>query len=114
MAKVLCWEELSNGRYCKNYRLTDKNKCRNHFIPECVSMESVIIFVIMSYFTFLCILYCGNNSEMIDNYIYSWQSFIIEHVKEPIRLEMLELYKNYPVYMNNMQMYFSKIVNSKY
>lgn len=93
MAKVLCWEERSNGRYCKNYRLNGKTKCRNHYIHEGISIESFLFFVVMSYFIFLGVLYYGDNSDMIDNYIYSMKSFVLEHVKEPVRLGLVSLYK---------------------
>lgn len=111
MAKVLCWEERSNGRYCKNYRLNGQNKCRSHCNYTGEGVENFIMLLLMSYITLLGILYYGGNSEMIDNYIYSINSFIIEHVKEPIRQGLLELYKQYPLYMNNISMYFSKILN---
>ena len=31
MTKVLCWQEKDNGKYCKNYRLHNKNKCYVHY-----------------------------------------------------------------------------------
>lgn len=113
MTKVLCWEERSNGRCCKNYRLTGKDKCKNHYIENDNGLQSFILFVLTSYFMGLCILvyFGGDNGETIDDYMYSMKSFIVHSVKEPIKLALLELYKNYPLYMNNISMYFSKILN---
>jgi hypothetical protein len=85
MAKVLCWEERSNGRYCKNYKLKGKNKCKNHYVSE-VSMHQFLLFIMISYLTFISVLYYEDNSETIDNYMYSMKAFILEHVKESIRL----------------------------
>lgn len=112
MTKLLCWEERSNGRYCKNYKLVGKDKCKSHYIENGNGIQSFILFVITSYFMCLCILlYCGDNGETIDDYMYSMKSFIVHSVKEPIRLGLFELYKNYPLYVNNISMYFSKILN---
>jgi hypothetical protein len=98
MTKVLCWEERPNGRYCKNYRLTGKDKCNNHYIHTNENVWNFLMFIITSYLVFLCVIYYGDNSDMIDNYIYSMKTFILENVKEPVKLGLIEFYKNSPLY----------------
>ena len=48
MSNVLCWELKQNGRYCKNYRLKNKNKCNMHYEYNQTFLQLLFILSLVS------------------------------------------------------------------
>lgn len=97
MAKVLCWEECLDGRYCKNYRLKNKSKCYFHYSGEDEGrmLEFFVYIVLASYITFLTGLFYSHHSIEIYKLI---QEFDYQLYTKNLSLEFqqyLEYFSNY-------------------
>jgi len=90
MVKNLCWEKRSNGRYCKNYRLDGKTKCKNHGgVDDGLAVELFLGFILITYFTLLIsVLYADEKS--VNEYI--------SHVNEDISKYVTDI-EEYILYM---------------
>lgn len=64
MAKILCWEEKPDGRYCKNYRLKSKNKCHSHHVPDDIYLNVLTKLVFIMVIGYIYI----DNKEHFDSY----------------------------------------------
>jgi len=65
----LCWEEKTNEKYCKNYRLDGKTKCRHHNVDNYIRMYLMMSFLVVT-LTSLCYYYYTQNESEVNLYIY--------------------------------------------
>lgn len=77
----LCWEEKNNGKFCKNYRLDGKTKCRHHNVNYFyLHMYLVISFLIIT-LTTVYYYYTLNESE-VNLYIYMTINNFCKNINE--------------------------------
>ena len=95
MVKELCWEERSNGRYCKNYKLNGQDKCKQHYVDNSSSVELFLCLVVFSYFTLLgSVLYADETTHEylkeyfldFEEYILSMSTYAINYIKLSLNL----------------------------
>ena len=102
MSTELCWDTMSNGRYCKNYKLKSRNKCRMHYVNT-----------ISDYFTFklmvILLVICSFNGYIF----YLENTEFMDKQLGILRESMFQLYKNdkniIPVYLNTLLTIASKM-----
>lgn len=75
----LCWKEKFNGKYCKNYKLNGKTKCRHH-IESYLNMYLTVSFFIIT-LTTLYYYYTLNESE-VNLYIYMTINNFCKNINE--------------------------------
>jgi hypothetical protein len=75
---ALCWEKKkNNGKFCKNYKLNSKTKCRHHNVNSYLNMHLMVSFLmIMSYY------YYSQNESEINLYIYMTINNICKNINE--------------------------------
>lgn len=102
MSTELCWETKSNGRYCKNYKLKHKNKCRMHYdntASEYFTFKLVIILLFL--LSFNGYIFYLENTELVDEQLGI------------LRESIFQLYKSdkniIPVYLNTFLIVVSKM-----
>ena len=64
----LCWEEKSNGKYCKNYRLDGKIKCKHHNHDNHDNFKMYLMTFLLV--TVISIHYYKQNESDVNLYIY--------------------------------------------
>lgn len=91
MAKMLCWEEKDNGKYCKNYRLKHKDKCYVHYEYD----EDDIYLYFLTRFICTILLTCLSYNVYMDNKEYFDSNFLedLHIVLENMKHYLLQLYK---------------------
>lgn len=106
MTMELCWEVKQNGKFCKNYTLTHKDKCHVHYDysqdQRCVVYKFFILFM-FSVFTYM--MYVENKDFMDDKVNLTMNVF---------REYILQLYKNDKntlyIYKQTAMLFISKFV----
>lgn len=112
MTTKLCWDVKSNGKYCKNYKLKNKDRCHTHYehVSDYISLRFLFILTLM---LSSCIFYV-ENSDLVDEKL----SITFETSRE----YLLQLYKNdntsFHVYLktlaillSNFRIYIIKMLN---
>lgn len=99
MKKMLCWEECLDGRYCKNYRLKNKSKCRLHYNneDESNSLYYIAFLIVLSYFVVFGAVFHKHHSNDMDIFI-----------------NKLVDYSNYNVSVEYLNMRFTEYVEYLY
>jgi cytochrome c oxidase subunit IV len=77
----LCWEEKNNGKYCKNYRLDNKTKCRHHNVDSYLQTYLIVSFLFVTLSTASYYYYSQNESD-INLYIYMTINNICKNINE--------------------------------
>lgn len=77
----LCWEEKFNGKYCKNYKLNTKTKCRHHNINSYLQTYLIVSFLFVS-LTSVSYYYYLQNESGINLYIYMTINSICKNINE--------------------------------
>ncbi len=77
----LCWEEKFNGKYCKNYKLNSKTKCRHHNVESYLRIYLIVSFLFVSLTSVSYYYYLQNESD-INLYIYMTINSICKNINE--------------------------------
>lgn len=96
----LCWQEKSNQKYCKNYKLGGRTKCKHHhLVNSYLYMYLMILFLIIN-----CILYYhySLNKSAINSYIYMSINNVCKNINK--------LGYNICIYLEN----YKNVINLKY
>jgi hypothetical protein len=84
MIKRLCWEEKSNGRYCKNYRQKGRKQCMHHN-DDAYVLKLLTYIMFMGAVTFL--------SFLVYNKVYTNINIDVDILMAAFREYTLQLYK---------------------
>lgn len=79
----LCWEEKFNGKYCKNYRLDTKTKCRHHNVDSYLKTYLMVSFLFVTLTSVSYYYYSQNENEYdVNSYIYMTINNICKNINE--------------------------------
>ena len=109
MAKILCWEEKYNGRYCKNYPLKNKKKCKVHYEYKDNTILLGLIMTIMVIITIMTIM-----TSTVSYISYNYNSSEIEIMLKNYFIQLYKLDKNiinvYVKSLNIVSSYYYNII----
>lgn len=125
----LCWKEKNNGKYCKNYRLDNKTKCRHHNVENYLQTYLIVSFLFVS-LTSVSYYYYSQNESDVNLYIYmtinsickninelgynicsSLETYLVNYRKKLLIKQCLFGYQIYEYDLENLKMYTLNTLN---
>lgn len=115
----LCWKENINGKYCKNYRLDSKTRCRHH-LDNLNNFNIKVYFLYMFVMLSLVAVYYNYkyiiNQSSVNLYIYMTVNNLCDYInKISYNIYLISyrvIYYQYSYYeIKNLKVYVKNIVN---
>lgn len=111
MATELCWEPRENGRYCKNYKMTNKDKCYVHYEHACGCFNYLAFrFLILLALSLSSYMFYMEHTELVNEQINALREYILQLYKND--KNMIHVYSNtLLIIVSKMKLYILKMLN---